>query len=122
MMGVDSGNMLTPSVLISTETEDGQASKAKNVFHASEKKTVNKIQSSNKLGHFKLATTHWLKKRGEAGCEPPLTAQQKGDEWSDHTRPPLARRCMTMLLNVPGGEVVWLEGVPLLAALLGCWM
>lgn len=25
MMGVDSGSMLTPSVLISTETEDGQA-------------------------------------------------------------------------------------------------
>lgn len=25
MMGVDRGSMLTPSVLISTETEDGQA-------------------------------------------------------------------------------------------------
>lgn len=86
------------------------------------------FQKNSKLYYFlitviiKLCATHWLERRGEAGCGAPLTAQQLGGGWLDHTRPPLAGRCMTRLLSGPGGGVVWLGGEPLLAALLGCWM
>lgn len=59
MMGVDSGNMLTPSVLISTETEDGQASKTKNVFHASERKQLIKFKKA-----INYVILNWLLRTG----------------------------------------------------------
>lgn len=71
---------------------------------------------------FKVCATYWQERLGEAECGAPLAAQQLGGGWSDHTRPPLAGRCMTRQLSGPGGVVAWLAEEPQLAVLLGCWM
>lgn len=72
--------------------------------------------------HFQVCATYWQERLGVAECGAPSAAQQLGGGWSDHTRPPLAGRCMTRLLSGPGGVVAWLAVEPQLAVPLGCWM
>lgn len=58
MMGVDSGSMLTPSVLISTETEDGHACKGGGRAEPDEEPSGRKQQQQLKEaqnGHYVLA-------------------------------------------------------------------
>lgn len=117
MMGVDRGNMLTPSVLISTDTEDGHAGKEGRKMRS----PAGERQQAGCHGNIRSGT-YSPKRPGEVGYGSPSAAQQPEGVWSDHTRPLLGGRCKTTLLSGPCGGGAWPGGGPRRAVLLGCWM
>ncbi len=96
--------MLTPSALISTDTDDGQAGRLEELDIVKHTEMNSRVFILSKMENFgsgknmlptkknkhriillvfiiKYDATHWLERRGVAGCGAPSAAQQRGDGW-----------------------------------------